>query len=686
MREKNILHIVFCCIIFFVSALPSRADTDSLIVFSDDYDSLAMKPKFGLFFHYGTNFHIADFTALPGIPGCCPEYSSEFSDGITSGLLVDIPLNDLFTLNLRAGYMTQDIVFESAETINLIIDGTSRDGVFNHVIDAHVTSLIFELGGAYRFYDNISAHLGVRMGYFLTGNYEQFEQIVQPEDRGTFPEGGRVRNYSSGEIPGLNKFQASAYLGFSYELPMNKRRFLFLSPEIYSSYSFTPVAEDMNWYVHSLRGGLAIKYRQPAPPPPPPPPPLPAPYPSLPMPEELPPIVADISAVQIDSNDNEKRDIDIRIEDFISINMRPLLNYVFFDENSADIPERYIRIKSSETDKFSIDKLAQLDALPTYYHLLNIVGKRLSENPDVQLTLTGTNSNSGEEENNKELSMRRAESIKEYLQSIWNIPEKQITLEARNLPEEFSRSDEPGGDDENRRVEINADGFNITESVITIDTLRKISKSTVRFIPNYEAPVGVKEWSMKVFQGDKELIGFQGSGEVPQSFDWVIQEGTPSAPTKGGRIYYSFEVADSLGQKAQAPKKFLPVDQLTIDKKRVANIKDKEFEYYSLILFDFGKTGLGREHRKVVDFVKNRISDDSEVIITGHTDNIGEEAINQKISRKRAEAVADRLRIKGAKVNGLGESNLLYDNTLPEGRFYCRTVRITIETPVRDED
>ncbi|MFW5702255.1 MAG: OmpA family protein, partial [Bacteroidota bacterium] len=72
--------------------------------------------------------------------------------------------------------------------------------------------------------------------------------------------------------------------------------------------------------------------------------------------------------------------------------------------------------------------------------------------------------------------------------------------------------------------------------------------------------------------------------------------------------------------------------------------------------------------------------------IYGYTDRIGEEDVNKRISERRAQAVARRLRIPDAKVEGLGESDLLFDNELPEGRFYCRTVRIIIETSVHDDD
>ena len=126
----------------------------------------------------------------------------------------------------------------------------------------------------------------------------------------------------------------------------------------------------------------------------------------------------------------------------------------------------------------------------------------------------------------------------------------------------------------------------------------------------------------------------------------------------------------------------LPVEQITIKRKRVENIQDKEFEYYSLILFDYGKSNLLKEHSKVLDFIKGRISPNAVVYVKGYTDQMGDELTNDRIADKRAKSVGDMLKINKANVIGLGEKNALFDNSTPEGRFYCRTVRIEIETPV----
>jgi outer membrane protein OmpA-like peptidoglycan-associated protein len=65
---------------------------------------------------------------------------------------------------------------------------------------------------------------------------------------------------------------------------------------------------------------------------------------------------------------------------------------------------------------------------------------------------------------------------------------------------------------------------------------------------------------------------------------------------------------------------------------------------------------------------------------------MGEEDLNLKLSDKRAKSVLKRLEIsENINYEGKGESELLYDNSLPEGRFYCRTVTIDIETPIKNK-
>ena len=75
--------------------------------------------------------------------------------------------------------------------------------------------------------------------------------------------------------------------------------------------------------------------------------------------------------------------------------MRPLLNYIFFDDNSDALPKRYLQLKQDETNKFDEDSLINMGTLQTYYHVLNIIGQRMKAIPEAKIKLTGCNSNTG---------------------------------------------------------------------------------------------------------------------------------------------------------------------------------------------------------------------------------------------------------------------------------------------------
>jgi outer membrane protein OmpA-like peptidoglycan-associated protein len=316
---------------------------------------------------------------------------------------------------------------------------------------------------------------------------------------------------------------------------------------------------------------------------------------------------------------------------------------------------------------------------------LNITGLRLSLDSNSVITLVGTNSYTGEEKGNLQLSKNRALSIKNYLVNIWKINPDRIDIKARHLPEEPSNVTDENGQAENRRVEIESADWKIVEPVIVVDTTRNITKTIIRLFPQAKAESGIKNWKIKITQNNFVLKEFNGLGTVPHSLDWELSSGSESAPTRGGKISYSLLIEDSLGQVGQTHEKYLAVEQMTIEKKRIEKVFDREYEYFSLILFDYGKSKLRSAHKKVIDFIKERLTPKSKVIITGHTDTMGKDALNKRISENRAKAVAKQLNLENAQIIGEGEENLLYDNTLPEGRFYCRTVKITIETPVENK-
>lgn len=101
--------------------------------------------------------------------------------------------------------------------------------------------------------------------------------------------------------------------------------------------------------------------------------------------------------------------------------------------------------------------------------------------------------------------------------------------------------------------------------------------------------------------------------------------------------------------------------------------------------FDFDKATLKPEARaKMDDLVDKTKGIALEVVIAvGHTDSIGANAYNQKLSTARANAVKDYLVSKGIEKNrvyteGKGENQPVADNTTREGRAKNRRVEIEV--------
>ena len=102
--------------------------------------------------------------------------------------------------------------------------------------------------------------------------------------------------------------------------------------------------------------------------------------------------------------------------------------------------------------------------------------------------------------------------------------------------------------------------------------------------------------------------------------------------------------------------------------------------------FDFDKATVrdadAAELKKALEFVKKYAG--YKISIEGHTDSIGTDQYNQRLSERRAAAVREYLLkhgvANGARIKsvGYGESKPIADNSTEEGRFQNRRVEILI--------
>jgi outer membrane protein OmpA-like peptidoglycan-associated protein/uncharacterized protein YegL len=103
------------------------------------------------------------------------------------------------------------------------------------------------------------------------------------------------------------------------------------------------------------------------------------------------------------------------------------------------------------------------------------------------------------------------------------------------------------------------------------------------------------------------------------------------------------------------------------------------------IEFDFAKADVKEESMSIIEQIANVMKDqmNMEILITGHTDDIGSESSNMELSEKRAEAVKSKLISLGInssriKIKGMGESKPLKTNDSEENRKINRRTEFEI--------
>lgn len=105
------------------------------------------------------------------------------------------------------------------------------------------------------------------------------------------------------------------------------------------------------------------------------------------------------------------------------------------------------------------------------------------------------------------------------------------------------------------------------------------------------------------------------------------------------------------------------------------------------VLFEFDSARLTPSDRNGLDAVASRLRNEAanvQLRVTGHTDSVGRDAYNQKLSERRAHSVTDYLISSGiprssfVSVSGEGETRPVADNSSAEGRAQNRRVEIKI--------
>ena len=131
----------------------------------------------------------------------------------------------------------------------------------------------------------------------------------------------------------------------------------------------------------------------------------------------------------------------------------PVARGVFFDAAEETIPERYVQFRRpEEANAFRPEELLG-DDLSYQYHLLNLVGRHLRENPDYTVQIQGWCPRCSHTAGDS-VARRRARRVAEYLQTIWKIDPYRTQARGNRLPWYPERKRNPPDSDDENRVDL----------------------------------------------------------------------------------------------------------------------------------------------------------------------------------------------------------------------------------------
>ncbi|MDP3468538.1 MAG: outer membrane beta-barrel protein [Daejeonella sp.] len=481
---------------------------------------------------------------------------------------------------------------------------------------------------------------------------------------------------TDGEFSAIRKTLLSGQIGVGYDFqlsPVSNENKVALSPFVsYHPYFGQDTRTIESWSVSTLRAGVALKFGKGK---------------AAAIIEEAAQVMAPVRDVNFSVRAPKYVPLKRQVSETL-----PLRNYVFFDEGSSQIPNRYVMLSKDQANSFREVQLQSVQTesmtgrsarqLNVYHNILNITGDRMRSNPGTRISLSGASMKGARE--GKEF----AEAIKYYLVDRFGIDGNRITTDGRTKP--LIPSEQPGGSKEltllregDRRVDIVSSSPELMLEVgggmmkpVTIDAIQVDPMDSHVVFQVGGAREVLKSWSM-------DISNDQGS---TQRFGPYTRE-VVNIPGK-----------DILGNRAEGNYKVVMSGEtqngLTIRKESTVRLERQtetlEKAYRFSILFDFDKTKSVDSYEKfIVETVVPLISDGSRVIIHGHTDIIGSEEYNNTLSESRA---MQTQKIIERAVNAAGKRNVRYDtigygedpsqspfeNNLPEERFYNRTVIIDI--------
>ncbi len=367
----------------------------------------------------------------------------------------------------------------------------------------------------------------------------------------------------------------------------------------------------------------------------------------------------------------------VRVEQFRAVNTKTLLPTVFFDAGSSLLPARYKQIRAADRETYTLPANPRQTNAALHEQILNVIAKRLLQQPAARLTITGFQST---KESDAQLAKKRAEKVASYFMDTWKIPTNRLVRAAGKAAPEPKNAD-GGANAENTTVRFSSDDASILAPYQLADTARTVTPRALAIGLNISSGAGLKQWQLEISQiidNESEALKDTTATEIAPRFLWRVSEEAASVPRSESSLSIRLEAFDIGNTKAEAPLKEVKVEQITLaQKQRTDATKPDKTVYLYELLYGEALTKLSPQSLALLDEIKSRITPDATVQITAYNP--------QNLSGTTRDIAgllgldAERLNAPGTKLIDT-QARLLAAKT-PEAAAYNNMIRIRVTAP-----
>ena len=621
-----------------------------------DKEKFAFSLKGGKLF----NLHTAKFIKFKNSKGC--DYfekgfgiGSLFSLGFEKAIDSNFQIGCDFTYTVRSADVFYNYGFESLNyTTGDVFDVEIRSN-----IAANLSFIEFQPKINYVLFQKfINAPLrifgGLRILAPINHSFMQYERIEKPSfvyfeiNRDNI---SKIKKIAEGEIGNISKIGFGINLGIENFLKLSER--LHWIQQISCDLAFSNVTSDVNWKPHSINLAMGLRYN----------------FPEKQI-VKIDTVKTEIIVpIEIDTIPRLKLEylgFEGKIEtgsEFLAT--KPIVNAVFFANNSAELPD-YISFEavSQEEKYYQNPVILHSKILPQIVEILN-------KNPKSTLELVGATAGDKFETGGISLAKERANSVKNAFIKL-GLSENRITVTSNLLPEFPSNDIFEDGVKENQRVDIIVKNAQLQEYV---DFLK------------YSEIIGNKKYFVSV-ENSKKQINFNSlsiiDDDIQQENRLLVKDfkdilvlpiakRIKSIPQPNFMTNSATLSIDSFSSTVN--------DTIYFDKLDVINVEKNYFNFEAIIRFNYNSSLLTDENKELLRQIALVIPENSTILILGSADTLGTQKRNEELSEQRAKNTMDFIDFvaKNRFKFEIGRNFNKFDESTPQGRMLNRSILVRVK-------